>query len=225
MDQKRKRQIFGILLAAFTLMFLVSLIGHATGDDGMIVSDEAAYGNPFQLTYENPGGLMGAYLSYIILAVFGWSAYPLGLFLFVYALIVIGSELARRALKHTILLWALVFEIALMFDISPVAKGSLTGQIPEGGGWIGQALVRFLVKLVGSAGSGRRRAARCFSTKSGRFPRSYRSNCCGCCRNANSNGSGATRPSTSMSAWCVPRKRICARKCRWDGSARICSTA
>jgi len=52
-----------------------------------------------------------------------------------------------------------------------------------------------------------------------------RSSCCGCCRNANSSGSGATRPSTSMSVWCVPRKRICAKKCRWDGSARIYSTA
>lgn len=153
MDQRRKKQVFGVLLTAFMLMFMVSLIGHRGADDVQITSDEAAYGNPFGLSYQNPGGMMGAYLSYVILLFFGWSAYPLALFLILLAITVIGLDIARRALKHAILLWTLVFEVMLLFDISPVANQNLTNEIPEGGGWLGQAVVRLLIKIIGSFGS------------------------------------------------------------------------
>ena len=134
-------------------MFMVSLVGHRGADDLQITSDEAAYGNPFRLSYQNPGGMMGAYLSYVILLFFGWSAYPLALFLILFSLTVVGFDIVKRALKHAILIWVLVFEAMLIFDISPVINNNLTHEIPEGGGWLGQAVVRLLVKIIGSFGS------------------------------------------------------------------------
>ena len=74
MEAQRKKQLFGILLLAFSLMYFVSLAGHAVSDDLQITSDESTYGNPFTLTYANFGGLMGAYLRYVTFLFLGWPA-------------------------------------------------------------------------------------------------------------------------------------------------------
>jgi len=153
MDQTRKLQIIGILLIAFGLMYLVSLVGHRAADDQRITSDEAVYGNPFSITYVNPGGLMGAYLSYVAYFFMGWSAFFSALFLCVSGIKLIGLDIGRRLLKHAAMPWILAFMILMLFDITRVAGSLSVSVVPDGSGVIGQAIVGILLKLVGIVGS------------------------------------------------------------------------
>lgn len=153
MDQRRKIQIFGILLLAFAVMYGISLIGHSPDDFKRITSDESVYGNPFSLPYSNPGGMMGAYLSYITLLFLGWPSYFMVIFLAVLALRIIGFDFGRRLLKHAAFLWALVFQLFLIADVAKVSGGTTsTENIPDGVGTLGQALLQGSVRLVGISG-------------------------------------------------------------------------
>jgi S-DNA-T family DNA segregation ATPase FtsK/SpoIIIE len=153
MNQKRKVQILGILLLAFGLMYFISLVGHAASDDLQITSDEAAYGNPFTLDYTNPGGMMGAYLSYVAAFFLGYSMYFSAILLIVLGVRIIGFDLGRRLLKHAAMTWALAFELLVLIDIPRTALGAVGEEVPDGVGALGQALITLLVKLVGIPGS------------------------------------------------------------------------
>jgi len=153
MDKKRKIQILGILLFAFTLMYGISLIGHADLDDMQITSEEAVYGNPFNLAYSNPGGMMGAYFSYITLFFLGWPAFFIIPFAAILALKIIGFDFARRLFKHTAIAWALAFMLAMVLDISRVANGQLKAfSVPDGVGALGHTVLEIGNRLVGITG-------------------------------------------------------------------------
>ncbi len=153
MDKKRKIQILGILTVAFGLMFLVSLAGHVTSDDRLIISDEAVYGNPFAISLSNPGGMMGAYLAYVSYSFLGWGAIFSAIFLCILGLKLSGLDIGRRLLKHASMAWALVMLVLMIFDIARVARGYLAFDVPDGSGILGQTIVELMLKLVGSVGS------------------------------------------------------------------------
>lgn len=153
MNQKRKIQILGILLGAFGLMYLISLVGHTTADDLLIVSDEAVYGNPFSITYSNPGGMMGAYVSYVAYFFLGWTALFSAVFLCVLGSKLAGLDLGRRLLKHAGIAWGMAFLVLMLFDIARTIHGFQTFYVPDGVGVLGQTLIELMVKLVGVVGS------------------------------------------------------------------------
>ena len=154
MESRRKKQLFGILLLAFSLMYLVSLAGHAVSDDLQITSDESTYGNPFTLTYVNFGGLMGAYLSYVTFLFLGWPAYAMVILLAVVALCLIGFDFGRRLLKHAAILWAVAFQFFMLVDVSDVAAGAAgKADLPDGAGLVGQALLGLAIRVIGAPGS------------------------------------------------------------------------
>ncbi len=154
MEAQRKKQLFGILLLAFSLMYFVSLAGHAVSDDLQITSDESTYGNPFTLTYANFGGLMGAYLSYVTFLFLGWPAYAMVVLLTVLALCIIGFDFGRRLLKHAAILWAVAFQFFMLMDVSDVATGAAgKADLPDGAGLLGQALLGLAIRVIGAPGS------------------------------------------------------------------------
>ncbi|MCP4566381.1 MAG: DNA translocase FtsK [FCB group bacterium] len=154
MNQKRKIQIIGVLLLAFALMYFISLVGHAAIDDVQITSDEAVFGNPFRLGYVNPGGMMGAYLSYVTLFFLGWSAFLMAPFLAVVALLTIGFSFGRRLFKHALMAWVLVFQLLFILDISKVAGGRLEiVNVPDGVGSLGHVAIELILKLIGVPGA------------------------------------------------------------------------
>jgi len=153
MDDKRKIQIIGILLVAFGLMLFVSLAGHRTADDLKIKSDEAVYGNPFSIAYSNPGGMMGAYLSYIALFFLGWTAFFAALYLCVLGLKLARLDIGRRLLKHAGMAWALSFLVLMLFDIPRATSGFYSTDVPGGAGDLGQILISLMHKLVGTFGA------------------------------------------------------------------------
>jgi S-DNA-T family DNA segregation ATPase FtsK/SpoIIIE len=153
MNQKRKIQIIGILLVALGLMLFVSLVGHRAGDDLKIKSDEAVYGNPFAIAYSNPGGMMGAYLSYICLFFLGWTAFFGALFVCVLGLKLAGLDIGRRLLKHAGMSWALVFLILMLIDIPRATSGFYSADVPGGAGDLGNMIIGLMHKLVGTFGA------------------------------------------------------------------------
>lgn len=153
MNQKRKIQIIGILLVAFGLMLFISLVGHRTGDDLKIKSDEAVYGNPFAIAYSNPGGMMGAYLSYICLFFLGWAAFFGALYMCVLGLKLAGLDIGRRLLKHAGMAWGLVFLFLMLIDIPRATSGFYSADVPGGAGDLGNIIIGLMHKLVGTFGA------------------------------------------------------------------------
>ena len=154
MNQKRKKQILGILLLAFTLMFAISLAGHTPQDDLQITSDEAVYGNPFKIAYQNLGGMMGAYVSYVMFFFFGWGTWLIVPYLIALSLRIIGIDLGRRLLKHTAIWWGLTAQFLLLLDIARVKAGDhIDAGVPDGAGALGQTLLEIMLKIIGQPGA------------------------------------------------------------------------
>jgi len=153
MDRKRKIQIMGVLVVAFGLMFLISLLGHSVDDDHQIVSDEAVYGNPFSIKLANPGGMMGAYLAYVAFSFIGWSAFFAAIFLCVLGLKMTGLNIGRRFLKHAGMAWTIVFIFLMILDIARVNRGFMSFDVPDGSGILGQSIIEIFIKLVGTVGT------------------------------------------------------------------------
>ncbi len=153
MNEKRKLQIIGILLATFALLSFISLVGHQQDDDLMITSDEAVYGNPFSLAYANYGGMMGAYFSYVAFFFLGWSAFFAVMYLFVLSFRIVGFKLARKLHKHAATLWALSFIVLILADIRKVGVGLLRYEVPDGVGALGHTIIEIMLKIVGTPGA------------------------------------------------------------------------
>ncbi|MFH1701538.1 MAG: DNA translocase FtsK [Candidatus Zixiibacteriota bacterium] len=153
MKEKTKLQIIGILLAAFTIMSLISLVGHNNPDDMMIISDEAVYGNPFTLAYANLGGMMGAYFSYAAFFFMGWGAYFGLIFLLVLSFKLIGFDIARRFLKHAGILWAAMTLILIISDVEKVSDKIFAVTYPDGIGALGHTLIEGMIYIVGIPGA------------------------------------------------------------------------
>ncbi|MDD4052384.1 MAG: DNA translocase FtsK 4TM domain-containing protein, partial [candidate division Zixibacteria bacterium] len=154
MKYERKVQIFGILLVAFALMYGVSLVGHSPSDDMRITSDGAEYRNPFTLRYDNPGGLMGAFLAYIVFLFLGWPAFFLFPLFLVLGVSLIGFQIGRRLIKHAVMLWLVSFEIFLIVAISGAGETSPPNPVvPEAAGMIGRGIDSIALRLVGAPGA------------------------------------------------------------------------
>jgi DNA segregation ATPase FtsK/SpoIIIE, S-DNA-T family len=154
MKYERKVQLFGILLIAFGLMYGLSLIGHSPADDMRITSDDAAYRNPFTLRYDNPGGLMGAFLAYIIFLFLGWPAFFLLPLFLVLGVWLIGFQIGRRLLKHAVMLWLVSFEVFLMAAVSGAGEApSANPVVPEAAGLVGRGIVGIMFRLIGAPGA------------------------------------------------------------------------
>lgn len=154
MDQRRKFQIIGVLLFAFALMYAISLSGHSTDDDYQIVSDEAVFGNPFAIQYSNPGGMMGAYISYTSFFFLGWPAFLMIPFLMMLSLKLADLGIGKRLYKHASMALGVGYLIFLLFDISKVSSLRLYGiDVPDGVGALGQSLLELSIRLIGISGT------------------------------------------------------------------------
>lgn len=154
MKYEHKVQLLGILLIAFALMYGLSLIGHSPADDVRITSDDAAYRNPFTLRYDNPGGLMGAFLAYVIFLFLGWPAYFLFPLLVVLGVWLSGLQYARRLLKHAVMFWLVAFEVFLIVAVA-IGKTPVPADpvVPEAAGLIGRGIVSLMLQLIGAPGA------------------------------------------------------------------------
>ena len=151
-DENRKR-ILGVLLFLLALLVLVSLVTHRSIDDARITGQVDGHLNPFEIQYQNQGGMMGAYLSYVFLVLLGWLAYFIPIGLVFVSLRLFSSELGARFELNGVLLFVIsligtmIYNIHLLVD--PVL-GNETGAI---GGYAGEKLTILFIRVAGETGS------------------------------------------------------------------------
>lgn len=150
---KRKRIVAGALLFVLAALVLISLVAHAEGDDRRITGEVDAHLNPFEISYQNQAGMLGAYFSYLLFTVLGWLAFfaPLGLLFISFR--VLASTIAVRFEPHTFLLFVISLLGTLVYNIHLVTSDVLLSAPVTGGGLIGLKLTELAVQIGGGTGS------------------------------------------------------------------------
>ncbi|MBI5266152.1 MAG: DNA translocase FtsK 4TM domain-containing protein, partial [candidate division Zixibacteria bacterium] len=148
----RKRLFIGALLLVSALLVLVSLTTHAIIDDQRITGEIDPHLNPFEISYHNQGGMLGAYFAYVLFVVLGWLAYFIPLGVIFVSLRLFSSAMAVRFEAHSVLLFLISLLSTMIYDIHLVTGGG-TEIIFPAGGLVAQKLTELSVKVLGGTGS------------------------------------------------------------------------
>ncbi len=152
-SRQRRRALWGLGLAVLASLILIALVSWQPIDDDRLSGRLDSRVSPFDLPWNNWGGLAGAWVAFVLRALMGWLAFfiPLGL-------VLAAVRLARptwidRIRLHAWLLFAICLLGTVIYNLQFVGDGiSGLGQ-PTGGGWLGRIVALAAVNLVGSVGS------------------------------------------------------------------------
>ena len=149
---KRKKLLGGILFV-LSLLILVSLVTHSPADDIRITSEIDAHLSPFEIQYRNQGGMMGAYLAFTFFSLLGWLGFFVPFSVLVLGLRLFSSELTTKLQLNGFLLFVISLCGSIIYNIHHVAGRTLGGDSGTIGGYLGETLTDFFVRLVGTLGS------------------------------------------------------------------------
>jgi S-DNA-T family DNA segregation ATPase FtsK/SpoIIIE len=148
----RKHQALGVLVFLLAAILVVSLATHSYSDDARITGQVDAHLNPFEVSYHNQAGMLGAYLSYFLLTLVGWLSYFLAAGLLVISLRLFSSEFARTVRVNTVVASGAGLLVTMLYNIHIVTSPTI-GRDASIGGYIGRELTIVATKLIGSIGS------------------------------------------------------------------------
>ncbi|MBD3333323.1 hypothetical protein GF356_10775, partial [candidate division GN15 bacterium] len=148
----RKHQALGVLVFLLAAILVVSLATHSYSDDARITGQVDAHLNPFEVSYHNQAGMLGAYLSYFLLTLVGWLSYFLAAGLLVVSLRLFSSEFARTVRVNTVVASGAGLLVTMLYNIHIVTSPTI-GRDTSIGGYIGRELTIVATKLIGSIGS------------------------------------------------------------------------
>lgn len=149
----RRKKLLGGILFLLSLLILVSLITHRAIDDARIAGDVDRHLNPFELQYRNQGGMMGAYLAFVLTSLLGWLSYFVPFSLLVIALRLFSSELTAKLQLNGFLLFVISLFGSMIYNVHIVTARTLSPESASIGGFVGKKLTELSVKLVGGSGS------------------------------------------------------------------------
>ncbi len=149
----RRKKLLGGILFLLSLLILVSLISHRSIDDARIAGEVDSHLNPFELQYRNQGGMMGAYLAFLLTALLGWLSYFVPLSMLVLALRLFSTDLAIRLQVNGFLLFVISLCGSMIYNVHLVTARTLSTEAPTVGGYVGEKLTELSVKVVGGTGS------------------------------------------------------------------------
>ncbi|NOY88642.1 MAG: DNA translocase FtsK [FCB group bacterium] len=149
----KRQKVIGILLVLLALLLLVSLSTHYQLDDQRITGQIDNQFSPFKLQYHNQGGLVGAYLSYFALVLFGWLSFflPFGLILISFRLF--SKETVNRLKINGLVLFIGSLIGTMIYNIHLIVSRQLSLETGAAGGLVTEKLTRFFIKLIGELGS------------------------------------------------------------------------
>lgn len=149
----RRQKVIGILLVLLALLLLVSLSTHYKLDDQRITGQIDNQFSPFKLQYHNQGGLVGAYLSYFALVLFGWLSFflPFGIILISFRLF--SKETVKRFKLNGLVLFVVSLISTMIYNIHLIVSRQLNLETGVAGGLVTEKLTRFFIKLIGELGS------------------------------------------------------------------------
>ena len=150
--QKARRIVGGVVFIA-ALLILIALITHSALDDARIVGEVDQHLDPFEIQFRNQGGMLGAYLSYSLMVVFGWLSYflPFGLLLF--SLRLFASELADRYRLSGLILFVVAVLGTVVYNVRFVAQAGIGRETGVIGGYLIIKLTELLLKVIGELGT------------------------------------------------------------------------
>ena len=149
----RHRRILAVVLALVGALALISLVSHNRIDDGRITGEIDPHLNPFELSYQNQAGMLGAYLGYILSALLGWLAYFIPLALLLLAFRMISAGLAAKLNRYAIVAGIVSLAITMTYNVSKLASRTIGLERDFAGGWVTENLTGLWYKLVGELGS------------------------------------------------------------------------
>lgn len=141
------------MLLLLAVLIFVSLVSHSYLDDKRITSEVDRHLNPFQIQYRNQGGMLGAYLAFIFMALLGWLSYFVPPGLIFISLRLFSSERATRFRLNVFIIFVVALLGTMIYNIHLVVSRNLIAETGAGGGYVGEKLTLVSVKLVGELGS------------------------------------------------------------------------
>ncbi|MEW6412813.1 MAG: DNA translocase FtsK 4TM domain-containing protein [Candidatus Zixiibacteriota bacterium] len=151
--KERRQKAWGVVLFLLALLILVSLVTHRGIDDQRITGqiDEGLKLHEIQI--RNQAGIVGAYLSYLLLAALGWLSFfvPFGLILV--SLRIFASEFGEKLRLNSFLLFVASLLATMIYNIHLYTTREITAEKDFAGGLLGDRLTAFSVKLIGETGS------------------------------------------------------------------------
>jgi len=142
-----------MVLLVVAVLILVALITHRGIDDARITGEVDAQLNPFDIKYHNQGGMLGAYLSYVLFSLIGWLAFSVPLLVVWLSLRLVAGELSAKLRSTGVILLVgstlctVMYNIHILLD--PVLR---TGSHLMGGILVRQVTI-LSVRIVGEVGS------------------------------------------------------------------------
>ncbi|MDZ4724332.1 MAG: DNA translocase FtsK 4TM domain-containing protein [candidate division Zixibacteria bacterium] len=147
------RIIVGVGCTVLAMLLFVSLASHQSIDDDRVIEKVDGRLNPFELPWENKGGMLGAYSTFALRTMLGWLSVfvPLGLIFFSIRMFAVKKADTFRF--HSLLLFVICLLGAMVYNLHLIGVNTESDFDPRGGGLIGQSLTELIVKLVGPVGS------------------------------------------------------------------------
>ncbi|HOP06779.1 MAG TPA: DNA translocase FtsK 4TM domain-containing protein [candidate division Zixibacteria bacterium] len=151
--QDKRGLVLGILLSLLALLLLISLATHKEIDDARVAGEVDGHLNPFDIPYNNQGGMMGAYLSFIFTTLIGWLSFFLPLWLMLAALKLMSGKTAARIKINSIVLFVASMIGTILYNIHLMSPREIARPVGTIGGYIGEQLTSLSLRLLGELGS------------------------------------------------------------------------
>ncbi len=149
----KRNQILGISLVLLSLLLLISLSTSHTTDIARITGEIDSHLSPFEVSYHNQAGMLGAYLDFILSTLMGWLAYFLPLGLALMAVRLFSKEAAEAIQLRALSLFVTALSATMIFDVSRLATPSIRIDDGTAGGILAEKLAWLSLKFIGEFGS------------------------------------------------------------------------
>ncbi len=149
----RGRKTVGAILLLLALFVLVSLVTHRITDDLRIEGRSDGEANPFEVHFGNQGGMIGSYLSFLLLFLMGWLAYFVPFGLASLALGMISRDFAQKIHPRLFMLFFVGVAASIMLNVQSLIETSLVEHSDAIGGYLGWLLTRVSLTVMGESGT------------------------------------------------------------------------
>jgi len=152
-NENKRQKIFALLLLLVALLCLISLISTDYVDAQRITGELDSHLSPFETSYRNQGGLVGAYLAYFLTTLLGWLAYFLPLGLIATSIRLFTSRKPSIFRINTLLLFSISISATLIYNVNLFSIPTISSRPDSAGGFVSEQLTQLCLYLVGEFGS------------------------------------------------------------------------
>ncbi|MEE8404548.1 MAG: DNA translocase FtsK 4TM domain-containing protein [candidate division Zixibacteria bacterium] len=152
-SENKRQKIFAVLLLLVALLCLISLISADYVDARRITGELDSHLSPFEMSYRNQGGLVGAYLAYFLTTLLGWLAYFLPLGFVATSIRLFTSRKPSIFRINTLLLFSISISATLIYNVNLFSTPTISNRPDSAGGFVSEQLTHLCLYLVGEFGS------------------------------------------------------------------------